>query len=61
MRLSSVQIFQQGISSILDQQSKLNQTEQQLATGRRILTPSDDPVAAVQILDITEDLEMVDQ
>ncbi|MFT4518777.1 MAG: flagellar hook-associated protein 3 FlgL [Halioglobus sp.] len=61
MRLSSVQIFQQGISAILQQQSKLNETEQQLATGRRVLTPSDDPVAAVQILDITEDLELVDQ
>jgi flagellar hook-associated protein 3 FlgL len=61
MRLSSVQIFQQGISAILAQQAKLNQTEQQLATGRRVLTPSDDPVAAVQILDITEDLELVDQ
>ncbi|PCJ91455.1 MAG: flagellar hook-associated protein 3 [Porticoccaceae bacterium] len=61
MRLSSVQIFQQGISAILDQQAKLNQTQQQLATGKRILNPSDDPVAAVQILDITEDLALVDQ
>tara|TARA_R110002074_G_scaffold30521_1_gene86369 strand:- start:331 stop:1533 length:1203 start_codon:yes stop_codon:yes gene_type:complete len=61
MRLSSVQIFQQGISGILDQQAKLNQTEQQLATGKRILSPSDDPVGAVQILDITEDLKLVDQ
>ncbi|MEH6616212.1 MAG: flagellar hook-associated protein FlgL [Porticoccus sp.] len=61
MRLSSVQIFQQGISAILDQQAKLSQTEQQLATGRRVLTPSDDPVAAVQVLDITENLEMIDQ
>ncbi|MFK8047110.1 MAG: flagellar hook-associated protein FlgL [Halioglobus sp.] len=61
MRLSSVQIFQQGISAILEGQSKLSYTEQQLATGRRVLTPSDDPVAAVQILDISEDLQLVDQ
>ena len=61
MRLSSVQIFQQGISAILDQQAKLNQTEQQLSSGKRVLNPSDDPVAAVQILDITEDLKLVDQ
>jgi flagellar hook-associated protein 3 FlgL len=52
MRLSSVQIFQQGISGILDQQSKLAKTEQQLATGKRIQVPSDDPVAAVQILNL---------
>jgi len=61
MRLSSVQIFQQGISAILAQQGKLGHTEQQLATGRRVLTPSDDPVAAVQIMDITGDLDLVDQ
>ena len=61
MRLSSVQIFQQGISAILDQQATLNETQQQLATGKRVLTPSDDPVAAIQVLDITQDLELVDQ
>ena len=61
MRMSTVQIFQQGISSILARQSELSHTEQQLATGRRVLTPSDDPAAAVQILDITEDLALIDQ
>ena len=61
MRLSSVQIFQQGISAILQQQAKVQHTEQQLATGRRVLNPSDDPAAAVQILDLTEDLAQVDQ
>ena len=61
MRMSSVQIFQQGVSAILNQQSNVARTEQQLATGRRILTPADDPVAAAQVLDITQDLELVDQ
>ncbi|MDZ7783994.1 MAG: flagellar hook-associated protein FlgL [Halioglobus sp.] len=61
MRMSSVQIFQQGISAILMQQAEAARTEQQLATGRRILSPSDDPAAATQIMDITEDLERVDQ
>ncbi len=61
MRLSSTQIFQQGISAILDQQGKLQQTQQQLATGKRILTPSDDPVAAVQVLDISQNLTQIDQ
>lgn len=61
MRMSSVQIFQQGISAILMQQEQLARTEQQLATGRRILSPADDPVAATQVMDITEDLERVDQ
>lgn len=61
MRISSVQIFQQGISAILAQQAKLSHTEQQLATGRKLVSPSDDPVAAAQVLNITEDLARVDQ
>jgi len=61
VRLSSVQIFQQGIASILSQQAKLDHTQQQLATGRKLLAPADDPVAAVQVLNITEDLALVDQ
>ncbi len=61
MRLSSVQIFQQGINAILNQQSRLQQTELQLASGKRVLTPSDDPVAAVQILSLGESLAAVDQ
>lgn len=61
MRVSSLQMFQQGISSIMAQQAKLSNTENQLATGKRVLTPADDPVAAAQILDISEDLALLDQ
>jgi len=61
MRLSTLQIFQQGIDAILTQQANLARTEQQLATGRRVLSPSDDPVAALQVLDISEDLQRVEQ
>ena len=43
MRISSTEQFRQGIDSILDQQAKLNRTQQQLATGKKILSPSDDP------------------
>ena len=61
MRLSSVQIFQQGIASIMSQQAKLDHTQQQLASGKKVLSPADDPVAAVQVLNITEDLKAIDQ
>ena len=50
MRISSIEQFQQGIDSILDQQARLNRTQQQLATGKNVLSPSDDPAAAVQLL-----------
>ena len=50
MRISSIEQFQQGIDSILDQQARLNRTQQQLATGKNLLSPSDDPAAAAQLL-----------
>ena len=42
MRLSTTQIYQQGVSAILDQQARLSQAQQQVSTGKRINTPSDD-------------------
>jgi flagellar hook-associated protein 3 FlgL len=48
MRISTAQIFQSGVSAMQGAQSKLNHTSLQMATGRRILTPSDDPGGATQ-------------
>jgi len=53
MRISSIEQFQQGIDSILDQQARLNRTQQQLATGKNVLSPSDDPAAATQLLTLS--------
>ncbi|RLA20014.1 MAG: flagellar hook-associated protein 3 [Gammaproteobacteria bacterium] len=57
MRISTSLISQLGINSILDQQSKLSKTQLQLATGKRILTPSDDPTGQTRLLDIRQSLE----
>ena len=61
MRLSTVQIFQSGINSILSQQAQVNTTQTELSTGKRVLTPSDDPAAAAEILRINSELARVDQ
>ena len=53
MRISSTEQFQQGIDSILNQQAKLNQTQLQLATGKKVLKPSDDPAVATQLLNLS--------
>ncbi len=53
MRISSSQQFQQGIDAILRQQAKLTKTQEQLATGNRILTPSDDPAASTQLIKLS--------
>jgi flagellar hook-associated protein 3 FlgL len=54
MRISTSQIFRQGVDAMLEKQRELSRTELQVATGKRILTPSDDPSASVRILDLQE-------
>jgi flagellar hook-associated protein 3 FlgL len=54
MRISTNTLYDQGVSAILQQQEAVLKTQQQVSTGRRILTPADDPVAAARALDITQ-------
>jgi flagellar hook-associated protein 3 FlgL len=57
MRISSSQIYQQGVNAILDKQSELAKTQLQLATGKRVLAPSDDPAASTRIIDLNQAIE----
>ncbi|MEL0217551.1 MAG: flagellar hook-associated protein FlgL, partial [Gammaproteobacteria bacterium] len=52
-RISSVEQFQQGIDSILRQQERLNESQLQVSTGKKINRPSDDPAAATQLLKLS--------
>jgi len=61
MRISTAQIFQQGLTAMLNQQSALAKTQQQLATGQKLASPSDDPVAAVQILTFEREFNLLGQ
>ncbi|GEA11643.1 flagellar hook-associated protein FlgL [Alteromonas sp. KUL49] len=61
MRISTNQIYDQNIRSIMDNQTGLVSTQQQLATGKRINSPSDDPVGAAKVLRIAEELDSLDQ
>lgn len=46
---------------MLDQQSRLNQTQMQLSTGKKILAPSDDPAAATRIIDLNQSIKQTEQ
>jgi flagellar hook-associated protein 3 FlgL len=50
-----------AIAQILAQQSKLAYTQAQVASGKRILSPADDPVATAQILDLTRARAQIEQ
>lgn len=54
MRISTQTLFDNGAARIAEAQAALNKTQQQVASGRRILTPSDDPVAAARALELTQ-------
>lgn len=54
MRISTQSLFESGASRLGDLQTALVKTQQQIGTGRRILSPSDDPIAASRALDVTQ-------
>lgn len=52
MRIATNWIHQQSVNAMLNQQSSLSHTQLQVSTGRRILTPADDPVGAARAVDL---------
>lgn len=61
MRISTHQLQQQGINTVLRQQTLVSKTQQQLSTGQRILTPADDPVGASRALELTQAISINNQ
>ncbi len=61
MRISSFQIYNTGIEAIQRQQAEQSRTQLQLGSGRRILTPSDDPSGAVQTLEFESRIASTEQ
>jgi flagellar hook-associated protein 3 FlgL len=61
MRISTGQMYQQSVSNILTKQTELARLQAQIATGKRILSPSDDPAASAQVLDIENATSQTDQ
>ena len=58
MRIATAQVFRLGIDSIVAQQRELARTQLQIATGKRILTPSDDPAGAGRVLKLEEGIAL---
>lgn len=61
LRISTGSIYDLGTSAILDRTRDLVRTQQQLSTGRRVLAPSDDPIAATRILETRQAQEITRQ
>ncbi len=54
MRISTSQIFDLGVARMNDQQAALNKTQQQVSTGRSILTPADNPAGAASVVQLSQ-------
>lgn len=54
MRISSSSVFDANVNQLNTIQGNLFQTQQQVSTGRRILTPADDPAGASLALQVTQ-------
>ena len=61
MRIATSQIHQSAVTAMLEQQTQLNHTQQQLSTGKRMLTPADDPAAAARILSLNQSIDTTEQ
>jgi len=61
MRVSTAYFTQRGLTSILEQQARLADIQEQVSSGKRLLRPSDDPTGAAQILRLEQSLSVTNQ
>lgn len=61
MRVSSQLLFDRGIANLNEQQAKFSKVGEQIASGRRVVNPSDDPQAASRALAISQSISRVEQ
>ena len=61
MRIATSQITDNAVTAMQDLQTQLARTQQQLSTGKRVLTPADDPSAAASILSLNQSASLTEQ
>ncbi|MGX5174567.1 flagellar hook-associated protein FlgL [Aliikangiella sp. IMCC44653] len=61
MRLSTAQMTNSGVRQMLLRQAEVQHTQLQLATQKRVLKPSDDPVAATSINFLRAEIAQLEQ
>ncbi len=58
MRISTTQIYRQGIEAFGQQQVKLSKLQQQISTGVKLTKPSDDPAASSRALELQQSVSI---
>ena len=61
IRLSTSQMYSSSMNGILQSNNRLNTVNNQMTSGKRVLSPADDPVAAAQTLNSKTRMAIVEQ
>jgi flagellar hook-associated protein 3 FlgL len=61
MTISSTTFYSSSLSGILNQQTSISNLNQQIASGNKLLTAADDPVAASQIMSLNDRISLSTQ
>lgn len=61
MRISSLQAFNNGVNGLQRNYASVTRTQEQISSGKRILTPADDPVASVRLLQLDQQEALLSQ
>ncbi|WP_236173877.1 flagellar hook-associated protein FlgL [Pseudomonas pseudonitroreducens] len=61
MRISTIQAYNNSVGGLQKNYSSVTRTQEQISTGKRILTPADDPVASVRLLQLSQEQSLNDQ
>ncbi|PCJ40838.1 MAG: flagellar hook-associated protein 3 [SAR86 cluster bacterium] len=61
MRVSTLQIYNQSLASMQSQQARVQSTELQISSGLRIMKPSDDPSGAVKVINLSANINAIEQ
>jgi len=61
MRISTVTMYEQSMNSLNRQQGEFMRVGQQIATGRKVVNPSDDPQAASRAVQVSQSMAVTEQ
>ena len=61
IRVATTTMFEQGVFNLQKGQADVFRTQDQIATGRRVRTPADDPVAAARMLEVEQSKSVTEQ
>lgn len=61
MRVGTSNYYQRNLFELQSQQSQLDRSQQELSTGKKLIHPSDDPVAMTSSLVVKRDIEVAER